>query len=153
MNIRFFLPSDTSSLVSLFEEMQNYYKVPCPTPDVIEIKLASLPIGVEIIVAEADQIVGFAAFSSIYPGPSLTSGLFMKELFVTADARGAGVGKALVRAVARIAVEQGHKRVDWTADRDNPALLSFYAGLGALAQQEKVFYRLSGEALLSLSQV
>ncbi len=152
MNIRYFLPSDTSSLVSLFEEMQNYYKAPCPTPDVIECKLASLLVGVEIIVAEAAQIVGFAAFSSIYPGPSLTSGLFMKELFVTAEARGASVGKALVRAVARIAVEQGHKRVDWTADRDNPTLLSFYAGLGALTQQEKVFYRLSGDALLSLSQ-
>lgn len=58
----------------------------------------------------------------------------MKELFVSAEARGAGVGKALVYAVARIAVEQGHKRVDWTADRDNPTLLSLYAGLGALVQ-------------------
>lgn len=148
-NIRFFLPSDISALVSLFAEMQRYYKVSCPEPDIIARKLSSLPAGVEIIVAEAEKIIGFAAFSSIYPGPSLTSGLFMKELFVTAEARGTGTGKALVQAVARIAVEQGHKRVDWTADRDNPELLRFYSSFGALVQQEKVFYRLSGDALLS----
>lgn len=149
-NIRHFLPSDIPALVRLFEEMQRYYGVACPPPSVIQSKLATLPLGVEIIVAETKTVVGFAAFSPIYPGPGLMSGLFMKELFVTAEARGNGVGKILVQAVAQIAVEQGHKRVDWTADRENSGLLGFYSGLGALAQNEKIFYRLSGDALMSL---
>ena len=146
-NIRPFSTSDKTALATLFGEMQRYYEVPCPPPSVIESNLAKLPAGVEIIVAETDGIIGFAAFSAIYPGPGLRSGLFMKELFVTARSRGNGVGKALIQAVARVAVERGHQRVDWTADRNNSGLLSFYSGLGALAQDEKVFYRLTGDAL------
>lgn len=146
-NIRPFSTSDKTALATLFEEMQSHYGVACPPPSVIESNLAELPAGVEIMVAETESIIGFAAFSAIYPGPGLRSGLFMKELFVTAGSRGNGVGKALIQAVARVAVERGHQRVDWTADRTNSGLLSFYSGLGALAQDEKVFYRLTGDAL------
>jgi GNAT superfamily N-acetyltransferase len=149
--IRPFSTSDKTALVTLFEEMQRYHGVACPPPSVIESNLAELPAGVEIIVAETDRIIGFASFSTIYPGPGLRSGLFMKELFVTAGFRGNGVGKALIQTVARAAVERGHKRIDWTADRNNSGLLSFYSGLGALAQDEKVFYRLAGDALTSLA--
>ena len=96
-NIRPFSPADKSALTSLFEEMQRHYCVPCPPSSVIEDHLAGLPAGVEIMVAETDRgIIGFAAFSAIYPGPGLRSGLFMKELFVTAGSRGQGVGKALI---------------------------------------------------------
>ena len=150
-NIRPFSTSDTTALVTLFEEMQRHYGVACPPPSVIESNLAELPAGVEIVVAVTDRIIGFAAFSAIYPGPGLQPGLFMKELFVTAGSRGSGVGKALIQAVARVAVERGHKRVDWTADRTDSGLLSFYSGLGALAQHEKIFYRLTGDALTSLA--
>ena len=150
-SIRPFSPADKTALVTLFEEMQRHYGVPCPPRDVIESSLAVLPAGVEIMVAEADRIIGFAAFSAIYPGPGLRSGLFMKELFVTAGFRGQGVGKALIVSVARVAVERGHSRVDWTADRTDAGLLDFYSGLGALAQQEKVFYRLTGDALTTLA--
>ena len=147
-NIRPFSASDKTALATLFEEMQRHYGVACPPPDVIESNLVGLPAGVEIIVAETDnKIIGFAAFAAIYPGPGLRSGLFMKELFVTAGSRGHGVGKALIQAVAQVAVERGHHRVDWTADRNDPGLLSFYSGLGALAQDEKIFYRLAGDAL------
>jgi GNAT superfamily N-acetyltransferase len=150
-NIRPFSTSDKIALVTLFEEMQRHYGVACPPPGVIESNLAELPAGVEIIVAETDRMIGFAAFSAIYPGPGLRSGLFMKELFVTAGSRGNGVGKALIQAVARVAVERGHRRIDWTADRNDSGLLSFYSGLGALAQHEKVFYRLTGDALTGLA--
>ena len=150
-NIRPFSPADKTALTTLFEEMQRHYGVRCPPPSVIESNLGGLPAGVEIMVAETDRIIGFAAFAAIYPGPGLRSGLFMKELFVTAGSRGKGVGKALIQAVARVAVARGHSRVDWTADRTDAGLLDFYSGLGALAQQEKAFYRLTGDALTSLA--
>jgi hypothetical protein len=50
-----------------------------------------------------------------------------------------------------VAVERGRQQVDWTADRNDSGLLSFYSGLGALAQREKVFYRLTGGALTELA--
>ncbi|PIO45782.1 GNAT family N-acetyltransferase [Phyllobacterium zundukense] len=131
--------------------MQNHYQVFCPSVETIVSDLARLPAGVEILVAEASTIVGFAAFSTIYPGPGLKSGIFLKELYVCAAFRGSGAGKRLMRAIAEVALQRGHKRIDWTADRENARLLNFYATLGALEQQEKVFYRLSGDALVSLA--
>jgi GNAT superfamily N-acetyltransferase len=141
-------PADHVELAALFEEMQAHYRVDCPSPHAIIASLQNLPAVVEILVAEAhSRIVGFAAFSSIYPGPGLGSGLFLKELFVSEPSRGSGVGRQLMRALARIAMLRGHKRVDWTADGQNPRLLAFYESLGAAPKTEKVFYRLEGEAL------
>ena len=144
-------PADDGAVARLLEEMQAHYKVPCPPTESILRDLASLPAGVTILVAETDRIAGFAAFSAIYPGPGLASGLFLKELFVTKEWRHSGVGSALMRAVAVFAVEHGHKRVDWTAARDNARLLAYYQGLGALRQEDKVFFRLAGEALAELA--
>jgi GNAT superfamily N-acetyltransferase len=59
-------------------------------------------------------------FSPIYPGPGLSSGLFLKELFVSSRSRRIGAGTALMRAVAAYAVRHGHKRIDWTADAISP---------------------------------
>ena len=67
--------------------MQAHYRVPCPAADSILRDLANLPAGVEILVAEADAIIGFAIFSAIYPGPGLGSGFFLKEVFVSREFR------------------------------------------------------------------
>jgi GNAT superfamily N-acetyltransferase len=149
--IRASTPADHPALARLFEEMQAYYAVPCPPRGEIEAALAGRPAGTEILVAEdGGALAGFAAFSAIYPGPGLAGGLFLKELFVGAAHRGAGHGRALVRAVAGEAVARGLKRVDWTADAGKPELLAFYEGLGAAPKPDKVFFRLDGEALARL---
>jgi len=152
MNIRPHTPADQHALARLFAEMQEYYRVECPPPETILDTLASLPTGVEILVAEEEMIAGFLAFSSIYPGPGLKSGLFVKEPFVSAPLRRKGIGRQLMHAVARLAVRRGHARIDWTADRGNGTLLAFYEGLGAVAQPEKLFLRLTGSSLFSLAE-
>ena len=143
--------ADDPALARLFEEMQAHYQRPCPPIEAVLRDLAALPPGVTILVAEIDTLVGFAVFSPIYPGPGLSSGLFLKELFVGSRFRRAGVGTALMRAIAAYAVEHGHKRVDWTADRYKPELHSYYQGLGALKQEDKVFFRLMDDALDTLA--
>lgn len=149
--IRAAVEADHPALARLFAEMQAYYAVPCPPRDEIEASLAGRPAGTEILVAQdGADLAGFAAFSAIYPGPGLAGGLFLKELFVGARHRGGGHGRALVRAVAQQAVARGLKRVDWTADAGQPALLAFYEGLGAAAKPDKVFFRLDGEGLARL---
>ena len=104
--------TDLIKLAALFEQMQQHYGVPCPAKDVILADLASLPAGVEILVAETDRLIGFATFSTIYPGPGLKSGFFLKDLFVAEAVRGRGVGQALLRRLARLAVARGLSRVD-----------------------------------------
>ncbi|WP_395382693.1 hypothetical protein ACHMW4_27625 [Mesorhizobium sp. UC22_110] len=61
--------ADHTQLAVLFEAMQQHYGVSCPAREIILADLASLPAGVEILVAEADRLIGFATFSTIYPGP------------------------------------------------------------------------------------
>jgi GNAT superfamily N-acetyltransferase len=144
-------PADDPALARLFEEMQAHYQRPCPPVESVLRDLAALPPGVTILVAEVDTVVGFAVFSPIYPGPRLSSGLFLKELFVSSRFRRGGVGTALMRAVAAFAVRHGHKRVDWTADRCKPELHAYYQALGVLKQEDKVFFRLIDDALDTLA--
>jgi len=140
--------SDDPQLALLFEEMQRHYDVSCPPREMILADLAGLPTSVEILVAEADgELIGLATFSAIYPGPGLKGGFFLKDLFVTQPARGSGVGKRLLREIARLALGRGLTRMDWTADRNNAGLLAYYDRTGARREEDKVFFRLKGEAL------
>lgn len=152
-SIRALLVSDHPALAALMAEMQAHYRVPCPPSDAILDGLARLPKGVEILIAERDgALLGFASACAIYPGPGLASGFFLKELYVASAERGGGIGRRLMRALAELALARGHRRLDWTADAGNPELIRFYESLGASAQAEKVFFRLTGEALTRTAQ-
>ena len=151
LTIRPFEDRDGSALAGLFVEMQAHYDVPCPPVEAIVRDLALLAPGVEILVAEASSIIGFAGFATIFPGPGVKSGLFLKEIFVSKAHRSRGVGEALLRSVAALALARGHPRVDWTADKDNPGALRLYQRLGAEPQAQKVFFRLSGPSLAALA--
>jgi GNAT superfamily N-acetyltransferase len=140
-------PADDPALARLLAEMQGYYGVHCPPPATILNDLAHLPLGIEILVAEAEAVIGLAVFSAIYPGPGLAAGFFLKEIFVSEAFRESGAGTLLMRNIARIAVDRGFMRVDWTAARTRPRLLAFYDALGAIRQEDKVFFRLTGDAL------
>lgn len=151
--IRLLQLADHPALAALMAEMQGHYAVPCPPLDEIRAGLAALPAGVDILVAAKGQpILGFASACNLYPGPGLKSGFFLKEIYVADAARGAGLGRALMRALAELAIERGHRRIDWTADADDAPLLRFYEGLGAVAQTKKIFYRLTGEALEAVAK-
>jgi ribosomal protein S18 acetylase RimI-like enzyme len=152
--IRLLLPDDPAlpALATLMEEMQAYYQVPCPSPAEIVVMLKTIPQGAEILVVEENEIIlGFAAFSGIYPGPGLKPGIFLKELFVSAAQRSRGFGRELMRALAALARERGLARIDWTADPENAKLLDFYDGLGGQRKPDKLFYRLDGKALEELA--
>lgn len=144
--------ADHPALAGLMAQMQAHYRVPCPSDAEIRAELASRPAGAEMLVAEqGGALVGFAAFSAIYPGPGLKPGFFLKEIYVGEAARGSGAGRALLAELARLALARGLRRIDWTAARDNERLLRFYESLGATPQPEKVFFRLSGEGLRRLA--
>ena len=149
--VRLKTSADDHALTDLFEEMQAHYGVPCPPRKQVLSDLASVPPGVDILVAVAEGLVGFASICTIYPGPGLASGLFLKEIFVAARARGQGVGQLLMRAAAQVGLQRGHKRLDLTADASNGSLLAFYENLGGAMQREKRFYRFDAAALRTLA--
>ena len=97
---------DIAGTAALFQEMQAHYRVACPPLDEITARLAKLPGGISVLVAAYLSVIGFAAMGVLFPGPGLMPGLFLKELFVSAGARGSGAGTALMRAAARLAVDR-----------------------------------------------
>lgn len=150
MEIRLLEANDQAlpALAALMEEMQAHYGVACPPREDIISGLASMPLGAEILLAEENgAVLGFAAYSGIYPGPGLKPGIFLKELYVGNNSRGQGLGRSLMRALASLAKSRGLSRIDWTADPDNERLLAFYDEIGGTRKTDKLFYRVDGEAL------
>ncbi|MBW7968564.1 GNAT family N-acetyltransferase [Bradyrhizobium sp. BR 10289] len=133
--------------------MQAYYRVPCPPRDAIIAGLKSRPVGSRILLAyEHDRLAGFACFSALYPGPGLTSGFFLKELYVRNEWRGGGLGRKLMSRLAAIAQQDGHGRIDWTVDADDLRLQGFYEMLGGQALPAKRFFRITGSELAQLAE-
>jgi GNAT superfamily N-acetyltransferase len=153
VNCRLATPDDHETVADLFHEDGCHYWGD-KTPDraamgaYVREQVLAGHANVEILLAEAgDKAVGFASFAVVHPAPDLGGQLFMKDLFVTEAARGQGIGEVLLRALAKIAVERGCVRFDWTAEDTNPRALTFYDRLGARRLTEKVYFRFDGEAL------
>ncbi len=107
---------------------------------------------VEVLLAEdAGTVVGFALYFFNYSTFLTRPGLYLEDLFVEPGHRGRGHGKALFRALARRAVEQGCGRLEWSVLNWNEPAIGFYRALGAEAMDEWTVYRLSGEPLQRLA--
>ena len=77
-------------------------------------------------------------------------GLFLEDLYVAESARGSGLGKALLTALARIVVTNGWRRLEWNVLRWNGDAIAFYDSLGGRPLDDWLTYRLSGSDLESL---
>lgn len=73
--------------------------------------------------------------------------MYLEDLYVSPRFRGVGAGKRLLHALARIAVESGCGRFEWSVLDWNAPAIRFYETIGASAQSEWVRYRLAGDAL------
>jgi len=105
----------------------------------------------EVLIAEVDQEpVGFAFFFPTYSTWEGRPGLHLEDIFVVEQARGLGVGRALLVTLARIAVVRGYARLELSVLHWNPAR-EFYHRLGMKQQEEWLPYRISGEALQALA--
>ena len=105
-------------------------------------------IAAEVLLAEeAGNVVGFALFFHNYSTFSGKLGIYLEDLFVEPAHRGAGHGKALLRALAKLAIERKCDRVQWSVLDWNEPSIQFYKSLGAFPLNEWTVYRLTGEAL------
>ena len=89
-------------------------------------------------------------FRALFPNYSTflaKPGIYLEDLFVKPEARGNGIGAALLRQIARLAVERGCGRVEWSVLDWNEPSIGFYKKLGAVPMDEWTVFRLTGEAL------
>jgi GNAT superfamily N-acetyltransferase len=107
----------------------------------------------EVLLAEdSGEIVGFALFFHNYSTFAGKPGIYLEDLFVEQQHRGRGHGKALLAALARIALERDCGRLEWAVLNWNQPAIDFYRSLGAVAMNEWAVYRLTDDALRSLAR-
>jgi GNAT superfamily N-acetyltransferase len=107
----------------------------------------------EVLLAEeAGEVVGFALFFPNYSTFLAQPGLYLEDLFVRPEHRGKGHGKALLLALARLALERGYGRLEWAVLNWNEPAIGFYQALGAVPMREWTVFRLTGAELLSVGQ-
>jgi len=94
--------------------------------------------------------LGIALFAPLFPGARFRDVMMLKDLFVQPPARGKGVARALVAAVAQAAIDAGCERLDWMADRGNALARAAYKAMGA-AEGDKVTYSVKAQGLARLA--
>ena len=107
----------------------------------------------ETLLAEEEGVpVGFALFFHNFSTFLAQPGIYLEDLFVVPEQRGHGVGRALLKELARLAVERGCGRLEWSVLDWNREAIGFYERLGAKPNSEWTVYRLAGEALSALGR-
>ncbi|MCQ4210353.1 GNAT family N-acetyltransferase [Streptomyces longispororuber] len=104
-------------------------------------------------IAEDDttgEPVGFALWFLNFSTWRGVHGIYLEDLYVRPEARGGGHGKALLTELARICVQRGYERLEWSVLNWNEPSIAFYRSLGAKPQDEWTVFRLTDEALNSL---
>lgn len=105
-----------------------------------------------IICRRAGRPVGFALYFFTYSTFLARPTLYLEDLFVLPEERGAGAGKALLKALARIAVRRGCGRLEWTVLDWNRPAIGFYKRLGARLRKQWILTRLTGAPLRRLAR-
>jgi GNAT superfamily N-acetyltransferase len=105
-----------------------------------------------LICRRGGRPVGFALFFFTYSTFLARPTLYLEDLFVQPDQRGAGAGRALLRALARIAVRRGCGRLEWAVLDWNRPAIGFYQRLGAKLHRQWIITRLTGAPLRRLAR-
>ena len=156
-------PADVPAILELIHELAAYEREPDAVKNTVEALTEQLfgenpAIFAHVVEdhgAEADdgglpgslRIAGFALWFLNYSTWEGTHGIYLEDLYVRPEARGLGYGKALLQELARIAVERGYARVEWSVLKWNEPSIGFYRGLGAVPLEEWDTFRLTGAAL------
>ena len=106
----------------------------------------------EVLIARVNDVpVGFALFFPTFSTFLARRGLWLEDLFVYPEHRGAGIGKALLRAVAAIARDRGCGRFEWSVLDWNAPAIRFYESLGATVMPDWRIARVAGPAIDALA--
>jgi GNAT superfamily N-acetyltransferase len=104
------------------------------------------------LVAEHQaDVAGFALWFLNYSTWLGRHGIYLEDLYVTPALRRHGYGRALLAELARICVERGYGRLEWSVLDWNSPAIGFYSSLGAVAMDEWTVHRLTGPALRALA--
>lgn len=146
---------DVDFAFSMIVALAHYERAPgevSGSPELLRQALFGSTPTAEAVIAERDgQRIGFALFHGTFSTWECQPGIWLEDLFVSEEHRRSGVGEALLRHVAQIAVDRGCTRLEWVALDWNEPALSFYNKLGAEVLADWVQHRLEGASLRAVA--
>ena len=147
--------TDRPVVLELLKELAEYEKMSddvVATPKLLEEWIFDKE-KAQVLLGEADgEIVGMALYFYNFSTFLGRAGIYLEDLFVKPSMRGSGMGKALLTQLARIAVEEGCGRMEWSCLNWNAPSIGFYKSLGAVPMDEWTVYRLTGDVLDELGR-
>lgn len=156
VRIRPATPDDIPEILALIQELAEYEREPqaamATAADLLRDGFTA-PRRFHCLIAEAAEgVAGFALYFYNYSTWRGHAGIYLEDLFVRPPHRGKGIGKALLAAVASVAVQEGCPRLEWAVLDWNQPAIDFYHSVGAVGLTEWTVMRISGEALSKLGQ-
>jgi GNAT superfamily N-acetyltransferase len=149
--IRFAKEKDAVTLVALIRELAEYEKL----LEKVKVNEALLyewifqrKVAEAIIGEYQGEAVAYSIFFSSFSTFTASPGIFIEDIYVKPRLRRKGFGKATFKFLAKLAVERGYARLEWTCLNWNAPSIAFYKKLGAEALTEWTVYKLAGESLV-----
>jgi GNAT superfamily N-acetyltransferase len=155
VTIREAAPADVATILRFIRELAEFEreadKVVATEILLHEALFGQRPVA-EAVIAERDgSALGMALFFNNFSTWTGWKGLYLEDLYVTPEARGSGIGAALLRHLAAIALDRGCTRFEWSVLDWNKRAIEFYRAMGAEAMNEWTVNRVSGAALAKLA--
>jgi GNAT superfamily N-acetyltransferase len=156
LNIRPATPADAATIASLVRELADYEKLlheAKGTAEDFARELTAEPPVIHVLIAEwQGQPAGFALYFFNFSTFVARPGLYLEDLFVRPALRSHGIGRGLLRALARIARERNCGRMEWAVLDWNEPALRFYQSLGARQMKEWIVHRLTPAEISRLAE-
>lgn len=155
LSFRYATEKDTALILKFIKELAAYEKMldeVVATEELLREWIFIKKRAEVIFAMENGKEVGFALFFHNFSTFLGRAGLYLEDLFVKPDSRGKGYGKAILKELARIAVERGCGRLEWWCLDWNKPSIDFYLSLGAEPMSDWTVYRMTGNTLMELSQ-
>jgi len=147
---------DLPDLLALIRELARFEKLEHEVESTVELLkdafFGSEPAAGALMAWQNDQAAGYAIYFHTFSTFVGRRGIWLEDLYVRPPFRNHGLGRALIEAVARVGVEQGCGRFEWTALNWNKTALDFYEKLGAKTMGEWVILRLDNAGLKRLAR-
>jgi len=154
VNIRPATPQDAALILRFIRELAEFER----EPDAVKATEEGLAHALfdersaEAVIAEQEgKPMGFALFFHNFSTWTGRKGLYLEDLYVTPEARGSGVGTALLRHLAGIALDRDCGRFEWAVLDWNTPAIDFYTVMGAESLDEWRIRRVTGDALAKLA--
>jgi GNAT superfamily N-acetyltransferase len=148
--------ADAAEIARLIRALAEYEKLAdqaVGTPQLIEAQLfGARPAAEAFMASRGGRAVGFALFFTTFSTFLCKPGLYLEDLFVEPEHRGAGIGRALLKRLAALAVERSCGRFEWRVLDWNTPSIRFYESLGATLMPEWQLVRMTAPEFTRLAK-